>query len=129
MASIRYIPHSFPPYRRTDGAYIDSPEAKTILERSRQWLRENILKCQSEYPVDSTVTPSNDPRRKSRDPSIYTGAGGNAYVHWKLSQYYLSIGNNDYYIEHLMKAIESIHTALSIGEEEGMAFYTGRAGN
>lgn len=128
MASIRYIPHSFPPYRRRDGAYIESPEAKSILERSGQWLRESIINYQSEYPVDTTVSPSNDTRRKSRDPSIYIGAGGNAYVQWKLSQYYLSVGNNDYYIEHLMKSIEAIHTALSIGGDDGIAFYIGKAG-
>lgn len=133
MASIaeatRYIPNFYPPFKMKEGSYPDSSEAKALLEKGRGWLRENIIKYQTEYPPETTLPPSNDPRKKSRDPDIYIGAGGNAYVHWKLSRYYETEGDRDKSIEHLVKGIESIHTALGMKEGgKGVAFYIGRPG-
>lgn len=131
-SSARYIPNPYTEYRAKEKPYSRSSECKEILGRARQWLKENIIKFQSEYPPETTITPSNNPRKKSRDPSIYTGAGGNAYVHWKLTQFYKMDGNEDRATEHLMKGLEAIHTALLLKDGDdgrGVAFYIGAPGN
>ena len=146
MAAIsqRYIPNPLEDYdcylsklRRSgqgDAKYLGSTDFKQSQHRVRAWLRENISVIQQAYPSDSSVAPCSDPRRTERDASIYTGAGGNAYLHWKLCRYYENEGDVDRSSEHLVKALEAVNVALLLsqrrrGTEAGVAFYCGSTGS
>ena len=115
-----------------DIKYIDTADCKRILEKARLWLKENIVKLQKEYPPDTVVKPSTNTKKKSKDNSVYVGAGGNAYLHWKLSRFYSLEGDEDRACEHLMRGLEAIHTAMMLitkrPEETGLAFYIGAPG-
>lgn len=139
----RYIPNPLEDYEsyilklRKGGhgntQYVASADFKKTQHRVRAWLRENIPAIQQAYPPDSSVAPCSDPRRSERDASIYTGAGGNAYLHWKLCRFYESEGDVDRSSEHLVKALEAVNVALLLakrksGTESGVAFYCGSTG-
>ena len=113
---------------------MSSADFKKAQHRVRAWLRENISVIQRMYPSDSSVAPCSDPRRSERDASIYTGAGGNAYLHWKLCRFYENEGDVDRSSEHLVKALEAVNVALLLsqrrhGTEAGVAFYCGSTGS
>lgn len=113
-------------------SYSDTSDCKRILVKARTWLKENIIKIQKDYPPDTILAPSTNPKTKSKDSSIYIGAGGNAYLHWKLSQFYSLDGDEDKSSEHMMRGLEAVHTALMLipknFAEGGCAFYMGASG-
>lgn len=131
-SSCRYIPNPFPDYSTTNGGFIESQKCKQTLKKAKEWLTENIIKYESSYPPDSLIPPYSDPRKRSRDVTIYTGLGGNAYVHWKLYHYYSNQADSDCAMEHLMKGLEAINTSLYAKgvetSERGVAFYIGLPG-
>ena len=112
--------------------YTETTECKRVLVKARQWLKENVIKIRKEYPPDTTIAPSTNPKVKSKDPFVYVGAGGNAYLHWKLSRFYKLESDEDKSYEHLMHALEAVHTALMLlpknVTEGGCAFYMGATG-
>ena len=66
------------------------------------------------------------------DFSVYVGAGGNAYLHWKLSNFFAAEQNDERSGFHLQTAAEAIKVALSLlprASSNGIAFYIGNAGN
>lgn len=66
-----------------------------------------------------------------RDFSIYVGTGGNAYLHWKLSEFFAVEKDGEKEAFHRQKAVEAVTVALSLlptPSSEGIAFFLGGAG-
>ena len=139
---VRHVPNPSPDWTTykvhlqnsggSDGVkYAETVECKQVLQRARMWLKEKITEMHKMYPPQTTVAPSSNPKKKDQDSTIYTGAGGNAYMHWKLSCFYSLDGDEDRSFEHLMKALEAVNTAVMLGTrpgDSGVAFYVGATG-
>ena len=112
--------------------YAETVDCRKILEKARGWLKENIAEIQKVYPPDTMIVPSSNARKKEKNPHLYTGAGGNAYLHWKLSRFYKIEGDADRSSIHMMRALEAVNTALMLldkkSQESGIAFYIGATG-
>ena len=139
---MRYVRNPHPDYasflatqRSKDGdgktlEYTSTAAYKQQVERMREWLTANLETIEKRWPPDCPIVPSSDPGRRDRDDSIYVGAAGNAYLHWKLSRWWEAEGRGDKADEHVLKALQAIETALSlIKDPSGIAFYIGAAGN
>ena len=112
--------------------YSNTIECNQTLQKSRLWLKDAIKEMHTSYPPQTDTAPTTNPKKKKqKDGSIYTGAGGNAYMHWKLSRFYTLEGDADRSFDHLLKGLEAINTALMISREPGQsgwAFYVGTTG-
>lgn len=95
-------------------------------------LSEEIARVVAAYPPGSVTSPTSKAGHAKRDPSIYVGSGGNAYLHWKLSGFFEVEGEVDKSREHLGKAAEAVNVALSLlppsPTSSDIAFYIGSAG-
>ena len=138
----RYVRNPFPDYasflakqRSTHGdgkvlAYTSTPAHTHQVQKMREWLTNSLETIEKRWPPDCPVVPSSDPGRHDRDSSVYVGAAGNAYLHWKLSRWWDAEGRGDKADEHVLKALQAIETALSlIKDPSGIAFYIGAAGS
>ena len=111
--------------------YTSSLDYDRLCREIRAWLQENVGHILKAYPPESTLAPASVRERSERDSSIYAGAGGNAYLHWKLSGFYKMEGNKDKSANHLKKAVEAISIALSMlasDSPDEIAFYIGNPG-
>ena len=139
----RYINNPFPDWTAykihlqesgtgNDTKYSRTIECNQTLQKSRLWLKDHIKEMHTSYPPQTDIAPATNPKKKKqRDCSIYTGAGGNAYMHWKLSRFYTLEGDADRSFDHLLKGLEAVNTALMISKEPnqtGCAFYVGVTG-
>ena len=115
---------------RNSTKYSSTVECHKIQQKARIWLKNHIKKMHDSYPPQSDIAPSTRKitSKKQKDSSIYTGAGGNAYMHWKLSRFYSLEGDADRTLEHVLKGLQAIDTALSIPDGGGVAFYVGLTG-
>lgn len=109
--------------------YSGTLECDEILQKSRTWLKGQIKDIEKCYPCQSDIAPSSNPRKSTKYGSIYTGAGGNAFMYWRLSCFYKLEGDKDQSFDYLMKALEAINVALMIPNNTGVAFYYGMSGN
>ena len=95
-------------------------------------LSEEIAHLVAAYPPGSVTTPTSIAGHAKRDPSVYVGSGGNAYLHWKLSGFFEAEGDANKSREHLGRAAEAVEVALSLlppsPTSSDIAFYIGSAG-
>lgn len=100
--------------------------------QARARLSEEIAHVTAAYPPSSVTSPTSRAGHAKRDPSVYVGSGGNAYLHWKLSAFFEAEGDADKSKEHLGKAAEAVEVALSLlppsPTSSDIAFYIGSAG-
>lgn len=112
--------------------YAETVDCRKILEKARGWLKENIAEIQKVYPPDTVIVPSSNAKKKEKNAHLYIGAGGNAYLHWKLSRFYEIEGDADRSSIHMMRALEAVNTSLMLldkkSQESGIAFYIGATG-
>ena len=112
-------------------AYTSTPLYKEHVDKIRTWVISNCQAIERRWPPESLASPSSDPSQHDHNFSIYTGAGGNAYLHWKLSRWWEAEGDGEKSDEHLLKALQAIETSLSLCKEEDrseISFYIGAAG-
>ena len=150
MAEQRYIKNPMPDYAAFvakqraqqapgDVKYISSADYAKRCREIRGWLHENVGCIQKAYPPGSTLAPASVRERSERDFSIYVGAGGNAYLHWKLSRFFEaeaaavegSSADEEKAKDHCQKAVEAIKVSLSLlpsPSSTGISFYIGNAG-
>lgn len=115
-----------------DVNYLASADYARLCREIRGFLQENIPRILQVYPPGSALAPASVKEHSDRDFSVYVGAGGNAYLHWKLSMFFAAEQNDDRSGFHLQKAGEAIQVALSLlprPSSDGIAFYIGNAGN
>jgi lantibiotic modifying enzyme len=112
--------------------FLESSECKEILAKGRELIKENVTLLQSVWPPDQAIVPSSNPKSKSKDNSVYIGAGGNAYLNWKLHRFFKREGDEEKSYEHLLRALESVNTALLLIHRDhkgkGCSFYMGSPG-
>ena len=112
--------------------YTSSLDYDRLCREIRAWLQENVAHILKAYPPESALAPASVRERAKNDFSTYVGAGGNAYLHWKLSGFYKMEGNKDKSASHLKKAVEAINVALSLlasdSPSKQIAFYIGNPG-
>ncbi len=138
---VRHITNPFPDWTafmqkssngRDSTKYSNTVECHRIQQKARIWLKNHIKKMHESYPPQSDIAPSTrkitSKKPKQIDCSIYTGAGGNAYMHWKLSRFYSLEDDADRSLEHVLKGLQAIDTALFIPCEGGVTFYMGLTG-
>ena len=104
-----------------------------LRQETKDWLLRNIELIQRMVPADSQNVPTSRKGTTTTDNSIYTGCGGNAYLHWRLSCFFKAEENKEKASFHSKSAVKAIECALSMcpkkvkrGEE--IAFYIGSAG-
>lgn len=120
--------HLYKTESSSDGRYIGTAECGEVLQKSRSWLKSHVREIGKHYPFQSDIAPSSNARKSTRDGTIYTGAGGNAFMYWRLSRFYKLEGDKDQSFDCLMKALEAMNTALMVPNNSGVAFYCGMAG-
>ncbi|XP_062505180.1 glutathione S-transferase LANCL1-like isoform X3 [Corticium candelabrum] len=124
-----------------DYGVLTAEDAVTAEDDVKERIRLELARLQSllekNYQAVSVLAPSSVPRASKPDFSIYTGAGGNAYMYWKLSEHYARHFNKSESKRCLQLAVAAIETALSlIGQMAklhvnsyiGVSFYIGDAG-
>ena len=122
----RFVPNPLPDYgvfvaeQRTSEygdplAYTSTPNYREHVDKIRTWVISNCQAIERRWPPESLASPLSVPSKHEHDfTSIYTGAGGNAYLHWKLSRWWEVEGDGEKSDEHLLKALQAIETSLSL---------------
>ena len=129
----RFIRNPQPEYAtlvpRLGPKYTSTPVYKEHLGKIRELISSYCQTIERRWPAESLVSPTSNSEKVDRDSSIYTGAGGNAYLYWKLSRWWEAEGDQDKSDEYLMKALQAIETSLSLIKDlSGISFYVGAAG-
>ena len=129
----RFIRNPQPDYAtlvpRLGPKYTSTPIYKKHLDKIRELISSSCQTIERRWPAESLVSPSSDSNKLDKDFSIYAGAGGNAYLYWKLSRWWEAEGDRDKSDEYLMKALQAIETSLSLIKDlTGISFYIGAAG-
>lgn len=107
-----------------------SPEFIKHQRDVRAWITKNVELITKAYPPTSQYAPTSVKGKAETDYSVYVGCGGNAYVHWKLTQFFEAEGEKEKVDFHRKNAISAIEVALSMlpSRERNVAFYIGSAG-
>ena len=113
--------------------FLTSPTYLKLRQQTKAWLLRNIELIQKMVPAASQSMPTSLAGKTKNDNTIYTGCGGNAYLHWKLSGFFKAEDEKEKASFHSKCAITAIECALSMcpkkfpkGQE--IAFYIGNAG-
>lgn len=127
--------HSIPDssYSEEQHTFKSSPSCLKLQQETKKWLLEKIDFITRQFPPGSRACPISMEGRSKRDPSIYVGCGGNAYLHWKLARFFELEEERERVSFHCKNAVCAIQEALSMlpkkyrdGDE--IAFYLGSAG-
>ncbi len=113
--------------------FMASPTYLKLRQQTKAWLLQNVGLIQQMLPASSDSVPTSRLGKSKRDNSIYTGCGGNAYLHWKLSGFFKAEGEKEKALHHSKSAVAAIECALSmcprkVARGEEIAFYIGSAG-
>ena len=71
-----------------ESKFSSTPECLQTFKDVRAWIREKVDEILKSFPPKSSIAPASLPRKSQEDFSLYVGTGGNAYLHWKLHEFF-----------------------------------------